>query len=425
MTLDDRLSGKNCPVVDFDHNSADHAADPVGSYRRLRELAPVVHTPHHGGFWVFTDYESVFEAARDDRTFSSARCPYGGEGLATVIPKTPVNHHIPVELDPPDHRKYRKLINPLMSPAAVEHLRPMIEKYTTWFIDRVIEDGRCDFASVIGVPAVVTIDWLGLPPQDWERYAHAHHAALSELPGTPEFDHAIDVEFPWMEAQLRSAIAERRTDPRDDVLSRLVASEVDGRPVTDDEVFAIAELLISGGVGTTASLIGQTLMYLDGNRALRRILIENPQKIPRAIEEFLRVFAPTQALARTVTRDTEFAGHRFRTGDRVLLGWASANRDTRAFADPDTVDIERWPNRHTSFGMGVHRCAGSHLARALSVDMLGRILARMPDYEILHGQVVPFAHQAVNPGWKSIPARFTPGRRIGSGDGPYLPSAGE
>lgn len=414
MTVDDRSAERHCPAVDFDHNSASHAEDTVGSYRRLREAGPVIRSTRHGGFWVLTDYEGVFEAAREDQIFSSARCPYGGEGLATVIPKTPVNHHIPVELDPPEHRKYRKLINPLTAPTAVEHLRPVIEKYTTRFLDDVIEDGECDFATVIGVPAVVTIDWLGLPPEDWERYAHAHHAALSDRPGTPEFEHAIAVEFPWMEEQLRAAIAERRTSPREDVLSRLVGSEVDGRPVTDDEVFAIAELLVSGGVGTTASLVSQTLMYLDRHHDLRRTLAAHPEKLPRAIEEFLRVFSPTQALARTVTRDVEFRGHDFRTGDRVLLGWASANRDPKAFEDPDTVDIERWPNRHTAFGMGVHRCAGAHIARALSLELLGQILSRMPDYEILHDEVVPFTHQAVNPGWKRIPARFTPGRRRGA-----------
>ncbi|MBF4480238.1 Cytochrome P450 [Rhodococcus rhodochrous J3] len=418
MSLDDRLVEPNCPVVDFDHNSAEHAADTVASYRRLRALGPVVRSPRHGGFWVFTDYEGVFDAARDDQVFSSARCPFGGEGLATVIPKTPVNHHIPVELDPPEHRKYRKLINPLTTPAAVERLRPSIEKYTTRFIDRVIEDGQCDFATIIGVPAVVTIDWLGLPADDWERYAHAHHAALSELPGSAEFTHAIDVDFPWMEEQLRATIGRRRIEPREDVLSHLLASQIDGRPLTDDEVFAMAELLISGGVGTTASLVAQTLMYLDTDRDLRRNLIRYPEKLPRAVEEFLRVFSPTQALARTVTRDVEFRGHRFHTGDRVLLSWASANRDADAFDDPDSVDIDRWPNRHTSFGMGVHRCAGSHLARALAVEMLGRILGRMPDYEILHEEVVPFPHQAVNPGWKKIPARFTPGPRCGSAGTP-------
>ena len=414
MSLDDRFVEPNCPVVDFDHNSTEHAVDTVASYRRLRALGPVVRSPRHGGFWVFTDYESVFDAARDDQVFSSARCPYGGEGLATVIPKTPVNHHIPVELDPPEHRKYRKLINPLTTPAAVECLRPSIEKYTTRFIDGVIEDGHCDFATIIGVPAVVTIDWLGLPADDWERYAHAHHAALSELPGSTEFTHAIDVDFPWMEEQLRAAITQRRTEPREDVLSHLLASRIDGRPLTDDEVFAMAELLISGGVGTTASLVAQTLMHLDTDRDLRRDLILHPEKLPRAVEEFLRVFSPTQALARTVTRDAAFRGLRFRAGDRVLLSWASANRDADAFDDPDSVDIDRWPNRHTSFGMGVHRCAGSHLARALAIEMLGRILDRMPDYEILHEEVVPFPHQAVNPGWKEIPARFTPGPRHGS-----------
>ena len=141
-----------CPVVGFDHNSAEHSADPVEVYRQLRAEAPVAWTEAHGGYWVVSDYTGVFDAARDDSTFASGRSEHGGTGLNNVIPKAPVRLHIPVELDLPEHRSYRKVINPLTSPAAVERMQPMIERWTTAFVDDVIEDGTCDLASVIGVP---------------------------------------------------------------------------------------------------------------------------------------------------------------------------------------------------------------------------------------------------------------------------------
>src|ERR1700722_2998824 len=163
-----------CPVVGFDHNSREHAADPAASYRALRNEHPVAWSEANGGYWILSDYQSVFEAARDDDVFSSARSSDGGEGLTVVIPKTPMHLHIPIELDPPVFRAYRKIINTLTAPAAIAAMTDKIEYYCTWFVDRVIEQGECDFTDIIGVPAIVTIDWLGLPLEDWARYAWAH-----------------------------------------------------------------------------------------------------------------------------------------------------------------------------------------------------------------------------------------------------------
>lgn len=405
---------RGCPVVDFDHNSAEHSVDPVGSYRRLREQAPIAWTNAQGGFWVLSDYASVFDAARNDAVFSSARSEHGGDGLATVIPKAPTRLHVPVELDPPEHRSYRRLLNPLTSPAAIARLEPMIDGWTTWFIDQVIEEGVCDLASVIGVPAVVTLDWLGLDVAPWRRYSRALHSVLADLPGSPAHTRSVTVDIPWMEEQIQQAIAVRRRAPRDDVVSHLMAQEVEGEPVTDDDVYSLVELLISGGVGTTASLVSQTLVHLARCPEQRRALIEAPDLLERAVEEFLRAFSPTQALARTVVSDVDFHGCPMREGDRVLLAWSSANRDGQHFEAPDEVRLDRWPNRHTGFGMGVHRCAGAHLGRAMARSLIGQVLERMPDYEIDLDAVEPYAHQGVNAGFQRIPATFTPGPRRGS-----------
>lgn len=398
-------------VVAFDHNSQEHSADPVGSYRALREKCPVAWTEAHSGYWVMSSYDSVFEAARNDDIFSSARNSYGGEGLTVVIPKTPMHRHIPIEIDPPEFRKYRKLINPITSPAAVERMRGLISKYTTWFIDEVIESGDCDLAQVIGVPSIVTVDWLGLPVRDWHRYARLHHAILAAVPGGAEYVQATAVDMPFCSQQMRGIIAARLAEPREDVISYLIHQEVDDRPISEDEVFSMVELLLAGGVGTTASLVSQTLVWLYEHQDVRADLIEHSEKLPNAIEEFLRYFSPTQALARTVAHDTEFHGCALYKGNRVLLAWASANRDAAQFSDPDTLDIERWPNRHTAFGVGIHRCAGSHLGRAMATELLGQILERMPDYEVHLDRLQPYPHQGTNTGWRSIPATFTPGQR--------------
>ncbi|MBV9206886.1 MAG: cytochrome P450, partial [Actinobacteria bacterium] len=364
------------PVAAFDHNSPEHSADPVGSYRALREKCPVAWTEAHGGYWVISGYDSVFEAARDDGVFSSARNSYGGEGLTVVIPKTPMHLHIPIEIDPPEFRQYRKLINPITSPTAVKRMQGLISKYTTWFIDEVIESGRCDLAQVIGVPSIVTVDWLGLPVSDWHRYARLHHAILAAVPGSAEYVQATTVDMPFCSQQMQEVITARRCEPREDVISYLIQQEVNDFPISEDEVFSMVELLLAGGVGTTASLVSQALVWLYQHRDVRADLIAQPDKLARAIEEFLRYFSPTQALARTVAHDASFHGCALYQGDRVLLAWASANRDAAQFSNPDTLDIERWPNRHTAFGVGIHRCAGSHLGRAMATELLRQILER-------------------------------------------------
>lgn len=413
-----------CPVVHFDHNSQEHSKDPVASYRALRQQSPVAYSEAHGGYWILSGYKPLFEASRDDGTFSSARSSDGGEGLTVVIPKTPHPFHIPIEIDPPEFRKWRKIVNLITAPAAIERLEPMVKHYVTWFIDQIIENGQCDMTDVIAVPSIVTVDWLGLDVADWKRYASAFHALLTAVPGTEEYKQAVEVDLPYLEERTKSVIAARRAQPTGDIISYLVQSEVDGRPVTDDEVYSMVDLLLSGGVGTTASLVSNTVVWLYQNPEVRERLRQDPSLMDKAVEEFLRFFSPTQALARTVTHDTEFQGCPMKKGDRVLLAWASANRDAEQFENPDEVDIERWPNRHVAFGLGVHRCAGSHLGRAMAKELLTQIVTRMPDYVVDEAALEPYPHQGTNNGWQRIPATFTPGPRIlqGSAEPEAIPS---
>lgn len=402
-----------CPVAHFDHHSAEHAADHVGVYRQLREQTPVAWTEAHGGYWVLADYKSVFEASRNDDLFSSARHDeHGGPGLSVTIPKAPTAFHIPIELDPPHFRPYRKAVNQVTAPAAVENLDAVVKHYVTGFIDMIIEQGSADLAIVAGVPAAVTIDWLGLDPSEYKNYVDAMHTLVSAAPGTPEYQHAAEVAVPWVSKTVREHIAHRRENPGPDATTHFIEVEVDGRPMDDDEIYSILELVISGGVGTTASLVTQSLVWLYQNPDQRQRLIDDPSMVDVAVEEFLRVFSPTQALARTILEDTDFRGCPVRKGDRALLSWASANRDAEQFENPDEVDITRWPNRHVAFGLGIHRCAGSHLGKAMAREMIRQVLARMGDYAVDLDNVVTYPDQGTNAGYHSIPVTFTPGERL-------------
>jgi cytochrome P450 len=329
--------------------------------------------------------------------------------LSILIPKTPTTLHIPMELDPPEFQPYRRALMQLCKPTEIEKLQSTVEKYATGFIDEVIEQGQCDLASVIQVPAIVTLDWLGLSPSDYDRYASTFHALIAGHPDSTEYREAATVGLPEIRNQIAAHIAKRRRDPTDDAVSRLLEVELDGRFLTDDQVYSMTELLIGGGLGTTAALIGQVLVWLAQNPDERDRLIRNMTLLDNtALEEFLRFFSPAPATARTVTKDLEFHGCQLREGDRVLLSWEGANRDPLQFEDPDRVDLARQPNRHAAFGIGVHRCAGIHLARLMSRCVISQILERMPDYIIDMAQLEKYPDQGVNTGWKVIPARFTP-----------------
>lgn len=402
------------PLIDFDHNSAQHSADTVESFRHARQQAPVAWSEAWGGYWLLSGYDAVFDAARDDDTFSSARhAEFGITGQAITLPQKPMSEHFPIELDPPDSQKYRSIMNKLITPKQVKVLQPLIDQYVDMFIDELIETGEADFSQLTGVPAIVTITWLGMPLKDWRRHAAFHRAVLAEPVGSDAYQRAVEVEMPYLSDEIEKVIRARRADPQDDAISFIVQQEIDGRPITDDEAFGMIELLISGGVGTTAALTSQALVWISDHPEVMPQLLADPELMQTALEEFLRVFSPTQALSRTVMKDVEFHGVQLRRGDRALLAWASANRDgADAGANPDEVDITRSPNRHLAFGVGSHRCAGSHLARPLARTILTKIMERMPDYRVDTSAARRYQRQGVNTGYEYLPATFTPGARV-------------
>ena len=395
--------------VEFDHHSPAYAEDWIDIYRDLRATCPVAHTDAHGGFYVVTRYEDVATVARDDSTFSSLNDPSAGRGGVT-IPSAP-SQHIPIEVDAPEFQRYRRLLNPIFSPAASERWRPSIERWASICIDEVIEKGAIDLVDDLAavVPALFTCEFLGLPTEDWHRYADPLHRVIYTPPGPGR--EALFGDMMWIHESVQELIARRRVEPADDVITYLTKADDDGEPLTDEVIGKICDLIMAGGFDTTTASTTAALHHLHEHPADRQRLIDDPQLLPSAVEEFLRYFCPTQALARTVTTETQLAGETLEPGDRLLLSWASANHDESVFERPDEIVLERFPNRHLAFGVGAHRCLGSHVARAEITAMLQAVLTRIPDYEIDVAAAERYTTIGIVNGWISMPATFTPGER--------------
>jgi cytochrome P450 len=190
--------------------------------------------------------------------------------------------------------------------------------------------------------------------------------------------------------------------------------EVDGAKLSDETVIGMCNLIIAGGNDTTTSLLSNAFKYLSEHPDQKQWLIDDPSRIPYACEEFLRFYTPTQALARTVTTDVEIGGQHLKRGDRVLLSFASANRDPEVFDRPDEIVLDRWPNKHQAFGLGLHRCLGSNLTRVEFTVVLEEVLRRMPDFVVDGDASHPYETIGIVNGWMDMPATFTPGPREGS-----------
>ncbi|MCW2870626.1 cytochrome P450, partial [Actinacidiphila oryziradicis] len=399
---------------EFDHHSADCTADPIAYYESYRERCPVGRTPAHGGYVYTTRYADVARIARDDSTFSSSRAAAGGDGTAIVIPRGPGLEQFPIELDPPEATGYRELINPLLSPAAVDRLRPMIARHTARIVDDFIEQGSADFVRDLTnpLPAAVTLDWLGFPEEDWARLAGPIHDIFA-APANSERARRGAQGLAYMDQRIREIIRLRRTEPAEDAVSALAAARrADGTPFDENELVSVIGLLIAGGVDTTTSLTGSVLVHLSRHPEQRRQLIESPDLLDTATEEFLRAFAPSQSMARTVTKDTEVGGCPVRSGERVLIPWVAANHDPAVFPQPAEIRLERDATRHLSFGIGTHRCVGAHLARAMFREMITQVLTRLPDFRVAEEGLVAYPTRGNQSGWDAIPAVFPPGTRL-------------
>jgi cytochrome P450 len=419
------------PPVDFDHHDHEFHADRHARWAELRRQCPVAHNPNYGGFWVVSGYDEVAAVSRDAETFSSRHVPDSDDGIdwlgITGVPRAP---HMPTagiaEVEGTVHGAIRRALNPFLVPSAVAGMRPLMEATTTWFLDQHIETGEIDLVLDLTnpVPAVLTMELVGLPHDGWQRYAELFHGTVAYRPGSPEYRRSV-AELPVMMDELRVEIANRRREPAGDLLTALVQAQLndddgsDTRHLTDDELVSVLWNLIGGGLDTTTSLTALTLYHLDEHPDLRTRLVDEPALLGTATEEFLRYFSVNETLTRTVTCDAELGGQRLGRGDHLMLSWLSANRDERAFDRPDEVVLDRAPNPHLAFGLGAHRCIGMHLARTMFQVLVREVLDRIPDYEVDRAATRFYDGNPELNGVVRMPATFTPGERSGPADRPF------
>jgi cytochrome P450 len=368
----------------------------------MRADHPVAHSDRHGGFWVVTRYEDVLAVAQDWRTFSSAH------GVS-VPPTESAVPAIPEHVDPPLHRSYRQIINRYFTPQAVAHHEPATRRLVRRLVDDFIEAGECDFMADFARP------FPGLTFFELVLNAGADDVAELNATTTRATNPANpDRAEAW--ARLNQWIADfvqgRRAAPaHGDVVDAILAAEVDGRPITETEVLGMVQLLVLGGLDTTAGALGHFMLRFIREPEIAAELGEHPEAITRAVEELLRLEGPFIAIARTAMRDTEIGGQPIHEGEKVLIYWASANRDEDEFVCPHAYDPDRERNRHLAFGAGPHRCAGSNLARMNLRLAIEEVVSRLHDVRLADGAEPIAFHSVLNRMPLAVPITFTPGVR--------------
>lgn len=386
-------------ATDFDHLDHRWVEDPFPIWEELRSRCPVAHTDRFMGVYFPTRYEDVRAIAYDTKHFSSRRIIVR-ESPPPRIPAPPITS------DPPEHRSARMVLLPPFTPDAVARHEPRTRAICRELIDRVIDGKGCDAAVAYAqeIPARVIAHMLGLPEADGDLFRRWIHELL-ELGITDVTVMLRAVQE--MGEYFHAAIEERRKHPGDDLISYLLAQQVAGAPLSEEHIMGTLRLLLVAGIDTTWSAIGSAMWHLARVPEDRRRLVAEPQLMPTAIEELLRAYAPV-TMAREVVEDTTVGGCPLKAGQMVLLSFPAANRDPALFADADKVVIDRAENRHAAFGLGIHRCVGSNLARMEITAALEEWLARIPEFRLDSASDMAWSEGTVR-GPRHLPVLFGAG----------------
>jgi len=365
-------------ATDFSHLEPEWSADPYPIQDQLRERCPIAHTDRFGGGWLPTRYEDVAAVAYDTERFSSRSIIMGN--FRPPLEIAPVGGSPPISSDPPFHHDARKLLLPAFTRSAVSRQEPATRAFCHSLIDSFDEqevvDAARDYAQHI--PMRVIADMLGFPPEDGPRFREFVENTLEGINLPPDERIARMAKlFEYLLAQIHDHL----DNPRDDLTTFLINAELYGRKLEADHVAGTMALLLIAGIDTTWSAIGASLWHLARTRRDRERLVADPGLLPTAVEEFLRAYAPV-TMARLVKQDMRWHGVDMKAEDWILLSFPSANRDPAQFDRADEVIIDREINRHAAFGLGIHRCVGSHLARMELSVALEVWLARIPSFTL-------------------------------------------
>ena len=357
-------------------------AGPQSIYDMLREHSPVLKVEQGGT--IIARHEDVEFALRNADVFSS---DMEAVSIGNVRPL------IPLQVNPPEHVKYRRLLDPLFAPKQVARLEADVRTLSNQLIDDFIDTGECEFNSAFAIPLPCTVflRLLGLPLEDLDLFLELKdniirpNGEAAQIP-EEEFTRIQAETGQRIYAYFNKVLDERERQPQDDMLTGFLEAEVDGQRLTREDILDICYLFLLAGLDTVTASVGCMVSYLAQHPDQRQRLVDDPSQIPGAVEELLRWETPVPGVPRVVTAGVELSGERLEPGERVTVLIGSANIDERGFPEPADIDFERPANRHLAFGGGVHRCLGSHLARLELRVALEQLHERIPDYSIKPGE---------------------------------------
>ncbi|MFN3255844.1 MAG: cytochrome P450 [Ilumatobacter sp.] len=369
---------------DFDHADPGYNPNAPQVWKELRESGcPVAHSDRYGGMWVPITHDTVHEVAYDTDHFTSRSVVVAVGRPGDLAMPAPIGAVPPISSDPPFHGVARRLLLPPFAPKQIEPWEDEVRVLCRRLLDRMgeitpgetIVDAAVQYAQHIPVNVIGRM--LGFPEEDEDLFREFVHAALETINQEPGTRTGLDELGKYIGEQ----IADHRENPRDDLTNYLLNVELDGNKLSDDHVGGSIVLLLIAGIDTTWSAIGSSLWHLAQHPEDRQRLVDDPEVMTFAIEEFLRAYAPV-TMARMVAKDHDFHGCPMKKDDWVLLPFPAANRDPKQFEDADTFIIDREANRHAAFGLGIHRCLGSNLARLELKVAIEEFVARFPNFEL-------------------------------------------
>ncbi len=389
-------------ATDFDHADPQWVNNPYPIWEDLRTRCPVAHTDRYGGAWFPATHELVSRVAKDTENFTSRSVVMSNLRPTDEDLPAPIGIAPPITSDPPFHAIARRLVLPAFSPGVVNALEPQIRALCNRLLDDMgdaaVVNGGTQFAQYI--PVGVIQQMLGFPLEDIEMFLQIVIDVLDSIDSSAEERQATaDKNRAYFEKQIQDHV----DNPRDDFTTYLLNAEIAGGKLELDHVIGTMVLTLVAGIDTTWSAISSSLWHLAQNPDDLARLVNEPELMDVAVEEFLRFYAPV-TMARLVAKDHDFNGCPMKKDDWVLLGFPAANRDPEVFEDADKFIIDRRENRHVAFGLGIHRCAGSNLARLELKVAIQEFIKRYPTFTLENPSEVTFSPGQVR-GARNLPIR--------------------